>query len=108
MKTSVINIYTETSPENVENVQTIINEVLTNKEKYLTQERFNIIKDNYLVKIKKDNILVHNKLTKYIQPEKWNIETIINTITLNDVYNIIDKYFNFEKYYKSIYNKEFN
>jgi len=105
---SVINIYTETSPENVEKVQQLIYHVLSNKEKYLTQDRFDIIKDNYIVKIKKNNILVHDRLNKYINPDKWNIENIIYDITLDDVYNIIDKYFNFEKYYKSIYNKEFN
>lgn len=105
---STISIYTETSSKNVKKVQEKISYILNNKEKYLNQKRFDIIKDNFLVKIKKDDILVHDKLTKYIQSEKWNMENIINNITLDKVYNIMDKYFKWDNFYKSIYNKEFN
>ena len=104
---SVIHILTETSNDNVDKVQEEIKKVLQNKEIYLTQERFNIIKDNFLVKFKKNEILKHNNITKYIEPENWNVENIINDITLDDVYNVIDKYFIWDNFYKSIYSEEF-
>ena len=38
---------------------------------------------------------------------EWRIETIINTITLKDVYNIVDNYLNWDSMYKSIDKNEF-
>lgn len=104
---ATINIYTETSPDNVNKVQNSIAKILNNKKKYITQERLNIIKDNYLVKIKKNDILIHDRLNKHIEPENWNIENIIDHITLDDVHNTMDKYFNWNDFYKSVYNEEF-
>jgi len=107
-KNIVICIYTETSNNNVEKVQYEIKNILDNKEKYLTQERFDIIKDNYLVKIEERKILVHNNVIRYINDDKWNIENIINDITLNDIYNIFDKYYKWDNFYKSVYGEEFD
>lgn len=104
---SVITITTETSNENVKIVQDTIKKVLENKEEFLTQERFDVIKDNILVKLKKNDIMRHENVSKYISPENWNIENIIHTITLNEVYQIMDKYFNWENFYKSVWCEEF-
>lgn len=106
-KSSVVTILTETSTENVDYLQNEIGKVLNNKEIYLTQDRFDIIKDNFLVKLKKNNILRHSNVSKYMEPQEWNMENYIDTIKLKDVYDIMDKYFNWDIFYKSIYNKEF-
>jgi len=104
---SAVTILTETSNENVDNVQTEIGKVFSNKEKYLTQDRFDIIKDNVLVKMKKNDILRHSNITKYIEPIHWNIEDIIHQISLDDIYNTMDKYFNWHDFHKSVYSVEF-
>jgi len=104
---SVVTILTETSNENVEQVQDEISKVLKNKEKYLTQDRFEIIKDNFLVKLKKNDILRHTSVNKYIEPESWNMENLIHKITLNDIYETMDKYFVWNNFYQSIYKNEF-
>lgn len=106
-KSSCVTILTETSNDKVDLVQDKIKLVLQNKEKFITKERFNIVKDNFNVKLKKSNILRYNNVYKYFEPEEWNLENIIDGITLNDVYDIIDKYFNWKNFYKSIYNQEF-
>ena len=40
------------------------------------------------------------------EPE-WRIESIINTISLQDVYNVVDEYLNWDNMYKSIDKTEF-
>ncbi len=104
---SAVTILSETSNENVEYLQDEIGKVLRNKEIYLTQDRFDIIKDNLSVKFKKNKILRHANINKYIEPDIWNVENIIHNITLDDVYETVDKYFNWEDFYKSIYKSEF-
>jgi len=104
---SIVTILTETSTENVDYLQDEIGKVLNNKETYLTQDRFEIIKDNFLVKLKKSNILRHSNVNRYMEPPTWNMENYIDKITLDDVYNVMDKYFKWDGFYTSIYNKEF-
>lgn len=104
---SIVTILTETSTENVDYLQDEIGKVLNNKERYLTQDRFEIIKDNFLVKLKKNNILRHSNINRYMETSAWNMENYIDKITLDDVYNIMDKHFKWDGFYKSIYNNEF-
>ncbi len=106
-KSSMIVISTDTSNKNIEVVQNQIKYVLENKEKFLTQERFDIVKDSYLTKIEEAEILNYGSIRKYIDPEEWLIETIINKITLKDIYELVDKYLNWDIIYKSIDKTEF-
>jgi predicted Zn-dependent peptidase len=103
----VIVVMTDTSLKNIENVQNQIKLVLENKEIYLTQERFDIVKDNYLTRLEESEILNYSNIGKYMDDPEWRIETIINTITLQDVHNIVDKYLKWEDIYKSVDKNEF-
>jgi len=103
----VIGIITDTSFKNIETVQNQIKLVLENKEIYLTQERFNIVKDSYLTKLEESEILNHSNVGKYMDEPEWRIETIINEITLQDVYNNVDKYLKWKDMYKSVDKTEF-
>ena len=103
----VIVVMTDTSLKNIETVQNQIKLVLENKEIYLTQERFDIVKDNYLTRLEESEILNYSNIGKYMDDSEWRIETIINTITLQDVYNIVDKYLKWEDIYKSVDKNEF-
>lgn len=105
---SCVTIITETSSENVPQVQYEISNILNNKEKFVTKYRFDVVKDNFIVKMKKNNILKHNNISKYIEPDNWNVDNIINNITLDDVFLTMEKYFNWSNFYKSIYSEEFN
>jgi len=100
-------VMTDTSLKNIETVQNQIKLVLENKEIYLTQERFDIVKDNYLTRLEESEILNYSNIGKYMDDPEWRIETIINTITLQDVYNIVDKYLKWEDIYKSVDKNEF-
>jgi len=100
-------IMTDTSEDNVDIVQEQIKNILENKENFLTQERFDILKDNYKTKFEEAEILNYNNIGKYINDPVWKIETIIDTITLQDIYNMVDKYLNWNDIYKSIDRNEF-
>ena len=103
----IIGIMTDTSFKNVETVQNQIKNVLERKEEFLTQERFDIVKDSYITKLEESEILNYSSVGKYNDSKEWRIESIINVITLQDVYDVVDKYLNWDKMYKSIDKTEF-
>ena len=104
---SVILISTETSNKNVKTVQKQIRYVLDNKEKFLTQERFQVIKDNFKARFEKAEILNYTNIKKYLDSDEWLVEKIIDTITLQDVYDLVDKHLQWKIIYKSIDKTEF-
>lgn len=106
-KSSMIVIATDTSNKNIKTVQNQIKYVLDNKEKFLTQERFDIVKDSYLTKLEESEILNYANIRKYLDPKEWLIETVIDKITLQDIYSIVDKYLQWDKIYKSVDKTEF-
>jgi secreted Zn-dependent insulinase-like peptidase len=104
---SNIVIYTETSSTKVNEVIDQIKMVLSKYKTYLTQERFDIIKDYLKVKIKKDSIFKHSKTEPFIEPKSFQINEIIDEITLDEVYEIMDKYFTWDNFKVSVYSEEF-
>ena len=106
-KSCNIAINTDTSAKNIDVVQNQIKNVLENKEEFLTQERFDIIKDGYITKLEESEILNYSNIGRYMDEPEWRIETIINNITLQDVYDIVDKYLTWDNIYKSVDKTEF-
>lgn len=106
-KSCTIGIMTDTSAKKVDIVQKQIKNVLENKEIYLTQERFDIIKDSYITKLEESEILNYSNVGKYMDEPEWRIESVIYTITLQDVYDIVDKYLKWDDIYKSVDKTEF-
>lgn len=100
-------IDSETSNENVAEFQDTIGMVLNNPKKYMTKERFDIIKQAFEIQLKKNEINRYNSIGKYITPIEWQVEPILKTITLDKVLEVYDKYFNFDTFYKSIDKDEF-
>ena len=103
----IIGIMTDTSSKNIKKVQSQIKKVLDNKEKFLTQDRFDIIKDSYITKLEESDILNFTNVGKYMDDPEWRVESVIDTITLQDVYNVCDKYLNWDVLYKSVDRTEF-
>ena len=102
-----ITIMTDTSFKNIDVVQNQIKMVLENKEIYLTQERFDIIKDEYITRLEESDILNYSNFGRYMDDPEWRIESIINTVTLKDIHNMVDKYLKWENMYKSVDKTEF-
>jgi predicted Zn-dependent peptidase len=105
---SMISISTDTSNKNIDIVQNQIKSVLENKEQFLTQERFDIVKDNYITRLEEAEILNYSNVGKYLDEPEWRIESIIHTVTLKDVHNMVDKYLKWDDLYKSVDKTEFS
>ena len=104
----VTQITTQTNSKNVERVYDSVRLILKNPEKFLTQERFETIKNSYLIKLKKDRINRYSNVSRWINPKDWSVKEIINTINLEKVMEIFDKYYDFDKFYLSSDKDEFN
>jgi predicted Zn-dependent peptidase len=96
-----------TDDDKVDEVLETYNMVLSNPDKYLTKERFDLIKDFYKVQFKKNEINRYNSIRHLITPDSWNLEKIIDDITYDQVRKVYDKYFLFDKLKWSIDKKDF-
>ena len=105
--TGLVWIEAECSDKNVKELQDTIEMVLKNPKKYMTKERFDIIKKSYEIQFKKSEINRYNNVTKYIDLEKFQVEPVLKDITMEKVMEVYEKYFNFDDYYKSIDKDEF-
>ena len=82
--------------------------VINNPDKFLTKERFNIIKDYYLVRRQKDEINRYASVNQWINPPKWSVYDILDEVNLKKIKEVYKKYYNFENFYISNDKKEFN
>lgn len=96
-------IMTETSNENVNKVIEKIKEILNNKEKYLTQERFDRLKKFYEIEFQKQEIERYKNIDKYVILPNYDVEEMLKQkdFSLKKVYEIYDKYFVPSKMYIS-------
>lgn len=100
-------ISTLTSNKNVDEVIKIVKKVINSPDKYLTKERFDLVRDYYKVRREKDEILRYKNVNQYINPEGWSVYDILDSITLKKVKSVYDKYYDFDKFYISTDKKEF-
>jgi len=104
----VITISVLTSNENSDEVVKTIEMVLNDPDTYLTQERFDIVKESSLIRLKKREINLYNNISEYIEPASWSLKDKINTLTLEKVRQVYNKYFKFDSFYVSLDKEEFS
>lgn len=100
-------ISTQTSNKNADKVVESVKEVITNPKKFLTKERFELVKDYYKVRKEKDEILRYKNINQYINPEGWSVYDVVDKISLKDINKIYDKYYDFDSFYISNDKTEF-
>jgi len=100
-------IATQTSNKNFKAVVEATKTVLENPKKYLTKDRFNLVKDYYKVRMQKDEILRYKNVNQYINPEGWSVYEILDTVNLKKIKEVYEKYFKFENFYISNDKTEF-
>lgn len=101
------NISTQTNNKNVNKVIDGVERVLKDSSKFLTKERFNLVKDYYSTRREKDEILRYANINKYLVPEGWSVYDILDDIKLKDLKDVYDEYYDFSKFYISNDKKEF-
>jgi predicted Zn-dependent peptidase len=100
-------ISTQTSNKNANQVVDIVKDVISNPDKYLTKDRFDLVKDYYKVRMQKDEILRYKNVNQWINPPKWSINDILDKVNMKDIKRVYDKYYDFDKFYISNDKKEF-
>jgi predicted Zn-dependent peptidase len=104
----IINICTQTSNKNVNNVIDSVKSVINKPDKYISKNRFDLVRDFYKIRRKKEEILRYKNVTQYINPIGWSVYDIIDKLTLKDIRRVYEKYYNFDNFYISNDKKEFN
>jgi predicted Zn-dependent peptidase len=100
-------IATQTSNKNANEVIDTVEKVIKNPGKYLTKDRFNLVKDFYGVRKEKDEILRYKNVNQWINPKGWSVYDILDDVNLKKVKEVYEKYYNFDNFYISNDKKEF-
>lgn len=101
-------ISTQTSNRNFGAVVEATKLVLDNPKKYLTKDRFNLVKDYYGVRMQKDEILRYKNVNQFINPKGWSVYDILDEVNLKKIMEVYDKYYQFDNFYISNDKKEFS
>jgi predicted Zn-dependent peptidase len=104
----ITNISTQTSNKNVNAVIDAVEKVFKNKDKFLNKDRFNLVKDYYMARRDKEEILRYGSIGKYLVPDGWSVYDILDTIKLKDIKDVFEKNYDFSKFYISSDKKEFS
>ena len=100
-------ISTLTSNKNFDEVLEATKLVINNPDKYLTKERFDLVKDYYKVRMQKDEILRYKNVNQWINPSGWSVYEILDKVNLKKIREVYDKYYDFDKFHISSDKKEF-
>jgi predicted Zn-dependent peptidase len=91
---------------NAQKIQVILNHILDNPKKYLTEERFNNQRRLVKIELAKENINRYANFEHLLNDKTWDIKNYIDRITMEDIYRIYNKYF--KSFKQSIDKIEFN
>jgi predicted Zn-dependent peptidase len=100
-KQGVNAIATQTTSDNVEELKDTVRYVLSNPDIFLTKDRLETIRESNLIRKKKEKITRFANVSKWVNPEGWSIQDILEDVTLTKLRNVYDKHFNIDDYYFS-------
>jgi len=84
-------IATQTSNKNYNQVIDSVETIIKNPGKYLTKDRFNLVKDYYKVRQQKDEILRYKNVNQWINPEGWSVYDILDEVNIKKIREVYDK-----------------
>ena len=100
-------ISTQTSNRNFNAVVDAVEGVIKNPKKFLTKDRFELVRDFYKIRQKKDEILRYKNVNHFINPKGWSVYDILDQVNLKKILEVYEKYYNFDDFYISNDKKEF-
>lgn len=106
-KQGINTISTQTSNKNKDLVIDTVKKIIKNPDKHLTKERFNKVKESYIVRKKKEKINRYLSVRKWIDPIDFSVSEHIEKMTYSDIRDIYDKYYKFQDFYISNDKDEF-
>jgi len=105
--TGINNISTLTNNKNVREVIETVDNVLSNPDKFLTKERYDIVNEYLTAKKEKEEILRYNFVGRHTTPEGWSIYDVLDT-PYEKMREVYDQYYDFSKWHVSNDKKEFS
>ena len=103
----MINICVQTSNSKVSELIDTVKLVLDNPNTYLTQERFDNVRDGMIVRKKKAEINRYNNISRWLSTPEWDVYEILDTLTLDKIKEVYSNYFKTEGMYISVDKSEF-
>lgn len=100
-------IATVTSNENAKLITELVNDVIMKPNTYLTKNRFDIVKKQYEISTKKNEINRYKHIRHWIEGDQFSIKPILNDLTFDKVREVYDKWFLNNEWYYSIDKEEF-
>lgn len=100
-------IATQTTKGNYQKIYDILSEIFSNPEKYMTKERFDLIKNLMEITIEKREIENYLNTEKYILPDKFSLEKNIHNINYEKIMKTYNEIFNINNWYFSVDNIDF-
>lgn len=82
-----------TTPDKSQEVVDTYKHVLNNPDEFLTEERFKIARDYFVVSAKKKKINRYSNINDLIKAPVWDITSILDTVTFDDIKRVYDKYY---------------
>lgn len=95
---ALFKIQTLTQKGQEDKVKEVITKVIKNPTKYITKERFEIIKNNLLVQKEKDEINRYQNVQDLLNPEKFSIYREINKVNLKKIFEIYEEKFDIKNF----------
>lgn len=96
-----LNISTMTSDKNVNELESVLAEVLSNKEKYLTSQRLEMVRKSSLISREKKDINRYSDISDIISPDVAKLNSKLETLTLDEIYHVYDKYYSVDDFIKN-------
>lgn len=96
-----LRVWLNTSPDNTDEVEEVLNDVLSNRDLHMTEHRLELIKKSKIISKEKALINRHSDVSDILDPRVKELYDRIEDITLEEVLKVYDKYYSldaFEKY----------
>tara|TARA_R110000772_G_scaffold3193_4_gene11533 strand:- start:1983 stop:3089 length:1107 start_codon:yes stop_codon:yes gene_type:complete len=100
-------IYTMSSAENIDKIVDIVDTIFKSSDKFLTKDRFDVVKESMLITKEKQDINRYASVNKWINPDGWSVFDVLDTITYEETLEIAKKYFDMNNYTVSRDDQEF-
>lgn len=104
----VNSIYTMSTAENIDKIIDIVYNIFDDIDKFLTKERFDVVKESIKIQLKKNEIDRYSNVNTWINPKGWSLLEIIDDIEYLEILDIAKKYYKRENFKISRDDQEFN
>ena len=79
-------------------VEEVIDMVLSNRDKYMTKERLEMVRKELVIEYEKEMINRHDNISDILYTKYKKLYDIIENVTIEDIHRVYDKYYSSDKF----------